>query len=174
VVRRDQSLSTLLGSQSAERDWSVPGARDFLQRFRPVGTPGAATVSGVPADRVVEVTAELEPVFAALEDVAADAARIRAAADDEAARRRERGVEQAAAVVAAARRQAEADRAEGMARARREAEAGAAAVVADAHREATAGSRRAEQGHAALVEQVVTGVRAALAASPDAAREPAP
>jgi hypothetical protein len=128
----------------------------------------------VPADRVAELTAELEPVFAALEDVTAEAARIRVAADDEAAHRRERAVERAGAVVAAARRQADTDRAEAMARARRDAEAGAAAVVAAAVQEATESARRAEQGHGPVVEQVVARVRATLAASPDAAGEPAP
>jgi hypothetical protein len=127
----------------------------------------------VPADRIAELTAELEPVFASLEDVAAEAARIRADADAEAARRRERAAVQAGAMVAAARRQADTDRVEAMARARRDAEAGAAAVIADAAREAAECARRAELGYGPIVEQVVAGVRVALEASDDAG-EPAP
>ena len=42
-------------------------ARDLLHRFRPVGAPGAAP-AGVPADRVAEVSRELQPVFDELVD----------------------------------------------------------------------------------------------------------
>jgi hypothetical protein len=37
--------------------------RDFLERFRPVGTPGASA-TGVAADRTAERAAELEPALA--------------------------------------------------------------------------------------------------------------
>ena len=41
----------------------MPSARDMLQRFRPIGTPGAAAPAGVPADRAAELGRELQPVF---------------------------------------------------------------------------------------------------------------
>ncbi|WP_317440835.1 hypothetical protein [Streptomyces collinus] len=57
--------------------------RDFLERFRPAGTPGASA-TGVPADRTAERAAELDPVFARLTDVQRQAARIRAGAEERA------------------------------------------------------------------------------------------
>ena len=32
----------------------MPRSRDTLQRFRPAGTPGAASAAGIPVDRVAE------------------------------------------------------------------------------------------------------------------------
>ena len=69
----------------------MPRSRDILQRFRSAGTPGAATATGVPADRVAELSAELEPVLAQLVSVQQEVSRIRADAHNEAERRR-RGV----------------------------------------------------------------------------------
>ncbi|KAE8765526.1 hypothetical protein, partial [Georgenia thermotolerans] len=66
----------------------MPRARDILQRFRPAGTPGAAAPAGVPADRVTEMAAELEPVLARLAEAQAEADQVRAAARQEAERRR--------------------------------------------------------------------------------------
>ncbi|HEU4349929.1 MAG TPA: hypothetical protein VFR35_19300, partial [Actinoplanes sp.] len=66
----------------------MPRARDFLERLRPAGVPGAAGPAGVPADRVSEIAAELEPVFAALAGVEDEVRLRREAATAEAARRR--------------------------------------------------------------------------------------
>ncbi len=60
--------------------------RDFLDRFRPAGAPGAAARAGVPADRVRELAAEVEPVLVLLDDVHAECDRILAEAQQEAAR----------------------------------------------------------------------------------------
>ncbi|WP_207344274.1 hypothetical protein [Arthrobacter sp. E3] len=93
----------------------------ILDRFRPVGTPGPAGPVGVPATDVQGPTAELVPVFAALDaDVEACAviveeARIKAARDVAAARTH------AAAVLARARLEAGAARADAAARVRRDA-----------------------------------------------------
>jgi len=62
----------------------MPQWRDFLERFRPAGTPGAATPRGVPADRVAEAAAELAPLLSLLDDVPIRVEQIR-----------RRGVEQA-------------------------------------------------------------------------------
>jgi len=103
----------------------MPPLRDFLSRFRPAGSPGAAARAGVPADRSGELEAEVGPVLALLADTAAererlitqarrDAEQIVAAARSaagaiaaDAAQRAEAAREQAAQqVVAAARKQA--------------------------------------------------------------------
>ncbi|HMD92195.1 MAG TPA: hypothetical protein VKG80_06085, partial [Trebonia sp.] len=73
----------------------MPGLRDYLDRFRPAGAPGAGG-TGVPADRSRELETELTTVLALLDGVHAecagvvaqarrDAERIVAAARDEAA-----------------------------------------------------------------------------------------
>lgn len=58
--------------------------RDFLERFRPAGAPGAAGRAGVPADRARELAAEVEPVLALLDDVHAECEQIIARAHREA------------------------------------------------------------------------------------------
>jgi hypothetical protein len=69
----------------------MPRSRDILQRFRPAGTPGPASSSGVPADRVAEASAELEPVLALLAETQAEVSRIRRDAEREAEQRRQGG-----------------------------------------------------------------------------------
>jgi hypothetical protein len=134
--------------------------RDFLDRFRPAGAPGAAARAGVPADRVRELAAEIEPVLALLDDVHAEyeqilgeahrtAARIAAEAHTEVMRierdgqRRARAArdEAAAAVLAQAR-----------------AEARQAAAVAD--RQALGVRRLAKRRMPELVAAAVRLVRA--------------
>src|SRR4051794_11213301 len=111
-------------------------ARDLLERFRPVGSPGAAAPAGVPVDRVAELSRELQPVFDELAEVQQRCAELRAAAAAEAGARRDRAAAQARAIVAAARLDAEAQRADAAARVRRESEREAAATLAAAEREA--------------------------------------
>jgi hypothetical protein len=62
--------------------------RDFLGRFRPAAAPGAASPRGVPADRAAAAATELEPLFALLDDIDAEAERIRRDAAAQAARLR--------------------------------------------------------------------------------------
>ncbi|HEY3259730.1 MAG TPA: hypothetical protein VGJ95_05585 [Pseudonocardiaceae bacterium] len=88
----------------------MPRARDFLERLRPVGAPGAAGPAGVPADRSAEIAAELEPVFAALADVEVELRRERDTGEAEAARRRRRAAERSVEILAEARRAAESER----------------------------------------------------------------
>jgi F0F1-type ATP synthase membrane subunit b/b' len=139
-------------------------ARDFLERFRPSGTPGAAARPGVPADRLAERSAELEPLLALLADAEAEAAQIRAAAQQGADLRQREGQDRARAVLAAGRRQVVADRAEIVAQAQRQGAAEVAAVRAAAEAEAEAIRTRVEQRMPALVERVVSAVGADLAA----------
>jgi regulator of protease activity HflC (stomatin/prohibitin superfamily) len=135
-------------------------SRDLLERFRLAGTPGAASVAGVPADRVAEVSAELEPVFVALLDVQERAHRVRADAQREADRRRSEAREQARALLSAAQREADAIRADAAAAVRREADAEDAAVLSAAGREVDLIRRQAVDRTPAFVDRVMASVRA--------------
>lgn len=116
----------------------MPQGRRFLERFRPVGTPGAAAARGVPADRVAELAAELAPVFDLLEPTQKQSNAIRAQADDEADRRRAEALAGADAKVGAARRRAESERAATAAGLARSADVEAAQILAGARRDADA------------------------------------
>lgn len=138
--------------------------RDFLERLRPSGTPGAATLSGVPADRVGERSVELGPVLAQLDDVQAEASRIRHAAGVEAQHRKDVAVEQARAIVAVARHAAEAERGEAEAKARSQAVTESRGSLAEAVREAAAVAEAARARESGLVDRVVSLARAELSA----------
>jgi len=79
--------------------------RDFLERFRPAGTPGASA-TGVPADHREERAVELRPALAPLADVQQEATEIRAAAEQEAKALRQNATQEAARMVDAAREHA--------------------------------------------------------------------
>ena len=64
----------------------MSATRDFRDRFRPAGAPGAAGGAGVPADRARELGAEIGPVLALLDDTHAECGRIVTAARREADR----------------------------------------------------------------------------------------
>ena len=138
----------------------VPSVRDFLERLRPSGTPGAATISAVPADRMGERSAELEPVLARLEDVFAEVSSIRHAAEVKAQQRRDAAVEQAGAIVAAARRAAEAERRDAAAKTRAQADAENRDALADAVREASAVAATARARQSGFVHRVLRQARA--------------
>jgi hypothetical protein len=76
--------------------------RDLLQRYRPVGTPGAAARPGVPADRAAEAATELEPVLALLASTEDEMRRLREEARAEAHRIRKQAARQADELVASA------------------------------------------------------------------------
>ena len=141
-------------------------ARDLLERFRPVGAPGAAAPSGVPADRVAELSRELQPVFDELVEVQQRCADIRAVAAAEAKARRDRGAEEARAIVVAARGDAEAQRADAAARVRRESERESAATVAAAGQEAEAIRHRVAERLDDHVARAVSVMLAGIAAEP--------
>ncbi len=89
--------------------------RDWLDRFRPAGSPGSPARPGVPAD-VSERDRELTAIFDTLEPASRQCARIRAEADREAARRRDAAAAAAAEVLANAEAQVPQARAEAFAR----------------------------------------------------------
>jgi len=137
----------------------MPDLRDFLDRFRPAGAPGAATRAGAPADRGRELTGELTPVLALLDGTRDECAQILASAADEA------GHITSAARAAAAVIMAEADQRASAARAAAEHEAvlaartQAALAVAGADREAARISGLAGSRIAALTEDAVRQIR---------------
>jgi hypothetical protein len=140
----------------------MPSARDMLERFRPVGTPGPAAPAGVPMDRRAQLEAELGPVLSALSATEGECERIRSSAQAHAERTRSEAAARASGVIANARSRAEAERAAVAAHELRRSERQAAAEVAAAAREAAELGRRARVRTPPLVAQVVDRVRATL------------
>ena len=141
-------------------------ARELLERFRPVGAPGAAAPAGVPADRVAELSRELQPVFDELVEVQRQCAELRTAAVAEATARRGAGAARARAIVAAARLEAEAQRADAAARERHEAERSRqrrSRTPSERPRRSTVGWRN---GWTATSRSVVSAVLHGIAAEP--------
>ncbi len=145
-------------------------SRDFLARFRPVGTPGAAATAGVPVDRIREQDAELGPVLDALAETQAQAAAIRAAAADVAGQHRRDGAARVEAVLRAGDDRAKADRTAALAAARAAAEVTVDQVVEDARTEAAAVAGRVATRLPGLVADVVAAVRSELLDVPRGAR----
>ena len=148
----------------------MSATRDFLDRFRPAGTPGAAGGAGVPADLGRELGAEIGPVLALLDDTHAECERIVAAA------RREAEQTAAAAQAETARIGEEAGRLARIARddaaeevlARARAEASAAET--DAGRQAARIRRLAKRRLSGLVD-AATGLVLAAGSERDADAE---
>jgi hypothetical protein len=130
--------------------------RDFLERFRPVGTPGAAGRRGVPADRVADLAAELGPVLALLDATQAECTALRREADEQASARREQARVRAAAHLAQARADAEGERAGASARL-------AARAQAEAEQAREAGQRETDQVRENAAERLPALVAAAEA-----------
>jgi hypothetical protein len=144
----------------------------ILERLRPAGAPGTAAASGVPADRVAELAAELDPVLAQLDPVQARCERIRSTGAAEADRRRRAGVDRARQVLAEARRAAEAERAAAAAAVERDVAAEATAARLAAEREAAAVRELAATRLGPLADRVVAAVRALSDQPPAAGRPP--
>lgn len=146
------------------------GVRDLLDRFRPSGSPGPPAMSGVPADRVADRSVELEPVFALLADVQAEAAQIGSDAQREAQHRRERAAEQARAITAAARGMADAERAQATAARQVGAAEEIGAMVTEAQQAAEALAEQARARRGELVADIVRQAREELLAVTEASR----
>jgi len=129
----------------------MPPLRDFLTRFRPAGSPGAAArAAGVPADRSGELEAEVAPVLALLDDTAAERERLITQARREA--------EQMVAAARSAAGAIAADRAAAgqvMTAAREQ----AAKTAEDARRQAAQIRELARQRTPALVSRIVGTIR---------------
>jgi hypothetical protein len=146
----------------------VPSTRDLLQRFRPAATPGAATATGVPADRRNERAAELAAVFGALESTVAQADRIRLASIAEAQQRRDRARQVAVARVARARLDAETLVAQGVADARDGVVASSQESRAAAEQRAREIEQEADRTRSDDVAAIVAAVRSLALQAADA------
>lgn len=144
----------------------MPRVRELLNRFRPAGAPGAASGAGVPVDRRAGVEAELEPVFAALEETQRECARLREAALAAASASGTETAGRAASIVEQARLDATAIRAEAAAEARQRAAKEIAEVGAAAAEQVDEVRRAAQLRRPELVAAVVAEVRAELAGLP--------
>ena len=85
----------------------MPGWRDFLDRFRPAGAPGAASAAAIPIDRAAAAAAELMPLLERLDLAQDEAQRLRAAAREQAAQVRLAGRDESATLVQRVREHAE-------------------------------------------------------------------
>jgi cell division septum initiation protein DivIVA len=134
---------------------------DFLNRFRPAGTPGAAARAGVPVDRPAEAAAELEPILALLAEAESASAAVRERARQDAKGIREQARARADSLVAEARARADSERAATAARAHARGQAESARLTGQAERLATARRELAEQRMPGYVARVVAMVRTA-------------
>lgn len=147
----------------------MPRVRDLLYRFRPSGTPGAATAAGVPADRTVEAAAELEPVFAQLAETERQCAEIMARGRADADAIRARDSETARSILATGRALVPAERATAAARARDLGRAESRATLVAGQREVEQVHVQVEESLPEYVERVVASVRSLLEDAPRAA-----
>jgi hypothetical protein len=138
----------------------MPSTRDLLQRFRPAAAPGAATATGVPADRAADRAAELARVFAALAGALEQAEQVRHDALTEAGRRREEARVTAAGRVAQARIDADSERDAAVGRARDEIAAAAQASTTDAEQRVREITEQAARTRQEDIASVVAAVRA--------------
>ncbi len=136
----------------------MPQLRDFLARFRPAGSPGAAR-AGVPADRSRELQAEVGPVLALLDGTDAERERIIAEARREAEQITAAARAEAAVITAEAAQRAEAARDEVARRVMAQARDEAARSVAAARRQALQTRELARQRMPALVSRTVEEIR---------------
>ena len=133
----------------------VPQLRDFLDRFRPAGAPGAAARTGVPADRSRELAAELGPMLALLEGADAERERIIVQARRDAGQLMTAARAEAAAITADAGQRAQAARDEAARRMLALAKDEVASTVARAEREAERTRELARQRMPSLVDRAV-------------------
>jgi len=128
--------------------------QNFLDRFRPLGAPGAATRVGGPASDDLGPAVELAPVFAALADQVETCRSLVAAAAVEVDRELARARERADAIVARARLDVGGEQASAAARVLEAAAAIDAGILDAAVKEAA----EAEQAGTAQVAAVVRDV----------------
>jgi vacuolar-type H+-ATPase subunit H len=137
----------------------MPALRDFLARFRPAGSPGAAARAGVPADRSRDLEAELGPVLAMMDGTDAERERIIAQARSDAEQIVAQARAEAAGIAVDAARRAEAAREEAARQVMAQAREEVARVVADAAQQAARTRQLAQQRMPALVSRAVDTIR---------------
>jgi vacuolar-type H+-ATPase subunit H len=132
----------------------MPRIRDLLYRFRPASAPGAASASGVPADRTADMAGELQPVFAQLSATEEECRGLVQSAEQQAARILDTAREHARELSRQASERAATARAQAMTRVLRGDDA-AEELIQDANRTAAQLASRAEQLLPRYVETVV-------------------
>lgn len=135
----------------------MPTIRQFLERFRPAGAPGAAALA-VPSDRRSALAAELEPVFVLLVDVEMEQRRIVEEAERRARAVRDAAREQAAGLVNEARGRVAAERAAGSAAVQRAGEKEQQDLLAAASEEAARIEAEMSERMPLLVERALRSV----------------
>jgi vacuolar-type H+-ATPase subunit H len=151
-------LTRVVGQDDSREGAKVPGLRDYLDRFRPAGAPGAGC-TGVPADRSRELEGELTAVLALLDGVQAECAGVVAQARRDAERIVATARGEAAAVADDADRRARAARDEAAREVLAAARAEAVGTVARANQQALGVRDRARQRLPALASRAVGLVR---------------
>jgi hypothetical protein len=123
----------------------MPGTRDLLRRFRRVAAPpGRAAAATVPVDRLEELSAELAPVFGAMDAIEEEIDRVEREGEENAARIRDEGRATAERILADARERAEVARSEAAATRRRSREEEIGAMLSAAEEQAREIAGRAD------------------------------
>ena len=147
--------------------------RGILRRFKPAGAPGAAIGAAVPADRTAEHEAELQPLFASLEDAEAEAHAIRARAAAEAAEIRQEARRRADSILEEAAERATREQAAAERQARAAAEQSSAALLDQAHARAESLRVHAQPRVQEFVDRIVTEIADTLLGTSDRVQPPA-
>jgi cell division septum initiation protein DivIVA len=137
----------------------MPQLRDFLTRFRPAGSPGAAERAGVPADRPSELESEVGPVLALLADIEAERERLITQARRDAEQIVAAAQSAAGAVAADAAQRARTMREQAARQVMITTREQAARTVEDARQQAAQTRELARQRMPALVSRVVGTIR---------------
>jgi vacuolar-type H+-ATPase subunit H len=137
----------------------MPPLRDFLTRFRPAGSPGAAARAGVPADRSGELESEVAPVLALLDDTQAERERLITQARHEAEQIVAAARSAAGAIAADAAQRAETAREQAAQQVMTAARRQAARTADIARHQAAQVSELARQRMPALVSRVIDTIR---------------
>jgi len=137
----------------------MPPLRDFLTRFRPAGSPGAAARAGVPADRSGELESEVAPVLALLAGTEAQRERVVTQARRDAEQIVAAARSAAGAIAAHAAPRAETVREQAARQVMSAAQEQAARAVEDARRQAAQTRELARQRMPALVGRAVGTIR---------------
>lgn len=135
----------------------MPPLRDFLTRFRPAGSPGAA--AGVPADRAGELESEVTPVLALLDSTRAERDHLLAQARHDAEQILAAARAEAALIAADAARRAETARDQAARQAMTAAREQAARTAAEAGQQAAQIRELARRRTPALVSHIIGAIR---------------
>ena len=136
----------------------MPAVGDILRRFRGLGVPGAPAQAGVPIDRTAAITAELTPVFLALEATEQGARAILDDARHHVGAIESRTADECDSILRRAREEAAATRAGAVAEGTRAIERRCDALVAEAHAQARHIEAVAAGRVEALAEEIVRRV----------------